>query len=1030
MSTITIVTLRVRSALPVLGALALITLVAIIALGTTAGSIRNGVAAGARVALANAAAQSAAVQISTHLAGDPATQAAAAAAAIDRMLPAGTVSVTSWVRSNAVPVLAGVPDAPGSRALFARIPDLSDRVEITAGSWPAEGTTAAAPVAVQADAAAALGLDVGDELTVGSTATPVDLQVAALWRASDPTASAWFADSAALAGGAGGAVGLFVLDGALTALPTQLFAVWTLSATPAAASDTNRAAVISGLDRLTDTVDAIPDVTDTSSSVEGELAGTLQRIDDAGRGATAIGISAVFIVGMLTIVALLQVSAVLVGSRRASSALLRARGLSRAQSALLAVTEALLVTVPAGLAGLAGTAGILSVITGTAALGHAQFVLPYALGVGLVSVLLLTVAVLSEPVGQGQSSRRPLAIFAVAFGTIGVAAGIALWQLHAQGSPVPAGSAAGADLVTAASPALALVTVAALGTSTFIWAAAGLSARSVRRGSVVAVLADRQLGVRATAHLVPILAVAVTIASAAFATGIATTWQSAQLQAHLVGTGPDIGIALRSDSTATADTEPVAATGYAALDGVRGASAALVTRVRVGADSIPFVSLRPDAAANLLGAAGDPLAKALRGTSPTGSGLAMPETATGVEATVSFGAAVPAATFAVSVWVADADGSLAHVPLAAANAGSATGRAVGVRAGALPAGTAPWRLLAVEAERIGTPDTAVPTLLVGGFASTADGTPTALEPGAEVSLDIAAALPRSRALISTDAPAAPLPVVVTSARAGRVDLAVGDPLDLGFGTSGATVTARVSSIIETLPGAASRLGIATDLAALNDATLQQGRVPQLAGNVWLDTGGADSPATDSVAVAASRVSGSTAVISSERTETSAPILEPAMNAFWIAAAAAGLLALITLAAFITDDSRSRRSALPVLRALGLSAAQQTAVRARELLIILGFAVLVGIVAGPLATTAAVAPFVAAAIPGAGGYVSVAPAFDLLRWLLFSTGIVAGALLVIGGSLRRLHRGLRQVTVPIGPQRPGPDPARTDPVVIS
>jgi hypothetical protein len=841
-----------------------------------------------------------------------------------------------------------------------------------------------------------------------------------------------------------------VVDEVLTALPTQLFAVWTLSATPAAASDANRAAVLSGLDRLTDTLDAIPDLTDTSSSIEGDLAGTLQRITDAGRGATAIGISAVFIVGMLTIVAVLQVNAVLVGSRRVQSELLRARGLSRGQTALLAGVEAVLVTLPAGLAGTALTAGILSVTTGTAPLGHALFVLPYAVGVGLVSVLLPTVAVLSDPGGTGPGSRRSLATFVGSFGIIGVAAAIATWQLHAQGSPVPAGDTAGADLVTAASPALALIAVAALGTVTFVATAGGLAARSARTGSVVALLADRQLGVRATAHLVPILAVAVTIASGAFATGIATTWQSAQVQAQLVGTGADIGINLRSDSTATADTEPVNATPYAALDGVHGASAALVTRVRLGADSIPFVSLRPDNAASLLGARDGTFAEALRGTSPSHSGLALPDPATGIQATVSFGDTVPAADFAVSAWVADADGSLARIPLTPANPGSGAGTvapAAGVRNGVLPAGTAPWRLLAVEAERIGTPDDAVPTLFADGFASTADGAATALEPSGAVTLDIAAALPRSRALITAGDEAEPLPVVVTSALANRVDLTVGAPVDIGFGTSGATVTARVSSIIETLPGAASRLGIATDLAALNNATLQQGRVPQLAGTVWLDIDPTVPAGSETIAVAAARLAGSTAVISSEQTDTSAPMLAPAMTAFWIAAAAAGLLALITLAAFSTDDARSRRSTPPVLRALGFTAAQQTAVRARELLITLGYAVLVGVGAGPIATVTAAAPFVAAAIPGAGGYVSVAPAIDPVRWAGFSAVVVAGGLLVIGVALRRLRAGLRPVATPAGPPHrtgaPGPahtgpahtdpatpDPAHTDPVVLS
>jgi len=1043
MSTMTIVALRVRAALPVLLSVALIVVVAVIALGSTAGLIQHGVATGATSTLQNATAQSAAVRISTHLADDSASQDAAATALFESALPPDTVTVTRSSRSLPVPLLG---NTAGATAIFAQVPDLADRVQFTAGVWPAENTGSAAedpgpaPVAVQADAAAALGLTVGDPVSVGTDTAAVDLEVAALWRATDPTAPAWFADSAAASGTSGGAAGLFVVADAFTTLPTQLFAVWTLSATPAAASDTNRLALVAGLSRLADVLDATPNLTETSSTVEGDLAGTLNRIETASRGATAIGVSAVFIVGMLTIVALLQVSTVLVGSRGVASALLRARGLSRGQSVQLAVSEALVVAVPAGVIGVAVTAAVLAVATGADPLGRASFAAPYAAAVALVSVVVLTVAALSDTSGAG--GRRSFSGFAIAFGVIGVAAALTTWQLHAQGSPVAAG---GADLVTAASPALALIATAALGTAAFIVFASALAARTARTGSALALLADRQLGQRAAAHLVPILAVAITVASAVFATGIAATWQSAQAQAQLVGTGADIGIALRTDGTAPADTDPVTAVRYADLDGVRDASAALVTRVRVGADSIPFVGLSPATADRMLGDRGAELAEALRGTTPANTGLLLPETATGVQATVSFPETTraPDADFAVAIWVADADGSLARVPLAVTGPGTDLPNST-VQTGTLPAGTTPWRMLAVEAERAGRPNDRVPVLLANGFASTTDGVATPVDPAREVSLEVAEKLPRSRTLITTDEQGepGPMPVAVTAAVAARLQLAVGDPLDIGFGTSGAAVDARVTGIIDALPGAASRLGITADLAAVNAATLRQGRIPVLAGNVWLstDTGSAragisegaaatTAGSAETVAVAVSRVSGSTAVISSPGTETAAPMLAPAINSFWTAAAAAGLLALITLAAFITNDARTRRPHLPVLQALGLSTVEQTTARARELLITLAFAVAVGTVAGVIATVAAVSPFVAAAIPGAGGYVSVAPAFAALPWLLFTLVFAAAALLVVGINLRRLRAGLRHGGAPGSiPPAAGPRHTRTEPAV--
>lgn len=995
MSTLGLAASRARAALPALLALALIVIVAVTALGSTAVLIQHRVAAGATVTLADAAAQSAAVRVTTHLADNAAAQDAAATGLFDDLFPEGTFTVLRSEVSLAVPVLAGGTAGPGSTALFARLPDLADSVTVTAGTWPVSGSPGEAPpVAVQADAAAFLGLGLGDVLTVGTAVAPVSFEVAALWLATEPTSPAWFADSAATAGRAGGASGLFVVEQDLNVLPTQHFAVWTLSATPAAAVDQNRAAVLAGLRQLAGRVDATPGLTVSSSTTEGDLAGTLQRIDAAGRGATAIGITAIFIIGMLGVVALLQVSTVLVGSRREQTALLRARGLALGQHAVLIVAEGLLVTIPGSLIGLVATGTLVAAATGSDPFGPASAAVPFALGVSVAGIAVLAVTVLSEPTGPGRTSRRSLTTFAVGFGIIAAAAVLALWQLHAQGSPVRSGSAGGADLVTATSPALALIAIAALGTMGFVVLAPLRAARAVRRGSVVSLLADSQLGSKATRYLVPILALAITIASAAFATGIATTWQSAQVQAQLIGTGAAVDIDLRTDGTAPAATEPVNATRYAALDGVRAAAAVLVSRVRLGSDSVPIVSIRPEQAQTLLGSAGGEFAAALRTTSPSGAQLELPATATGVEAAVSFGDTRPAASFAVSIWAADADGSLAKIPLAEPVGASG---ARSVYSGTLPAGTRPWRLVAVEAERSGPPDAAVPTLLVDGFAGTADGAASALDPAMAVSLDIAAALPRSRAVIGSAGPAA-LPVVVTKALADRVGVSVGDPLAFGFGASGPLLDAQVSTIVQSLPGSGSRLGIATDLAALNNATLQQGRSPELAGNIWLDT---DSP--DTTSEAATTVATSTAVLSTQRTTTAAPILQPAMDAFWIAAAAAGLLALITFSAFIIDDSRLRRSGIPVLRALGLSSTQLTRARARELLFVLVFALAVGAVAGLGATLIAVAPFVAAAVPGSAGYLSVAPALNPLPWLGFSTAVVAGAVLVIGVALTRLNR---------------------------
>jgi len=161
MSTGSIAVLRARAAVPALVSFALIVMVATIAFGATTGLIRSAVAEGGRETLAAAAAQASAVRLSVILSEDRDGQETAARSIFARSLPPGTVEVFTSSVSLPVPVLDGAPQGPppGTFALFASLPDLADRVDFTAGAWPAPDILdGVAPVAVQADAAAALAM--------------------------------------------------------------------------------------------------------------------------------------------------------------------------------------------------------------------------------------------------------------------------------------------------------------------------------------------------------------------------------------------------------------------------------------------------------------------------------------------------------------------------------------------------------------------------------------------------------------------------------------------------------------------------------------------------------------------------------------------------------------------------------------------------------------------------------------------------------------------------------------------------------
>ena len=955
MTTVGLFFSRVRSSTAVLVALAAVVAITTLTLGIALASVQRGVVDGSARVLDSAAPRSAAVRISTHLADDDLRQTAAALGLVDRLFPAGTVEVHSAQRSLPVDVLGA-----DAAAVFGVEPDLLDDATITDGQWPAEG------VAVQEDAAQALGLAVGDTFEAGDEAAPLSLTIAALWRADDPAAPSWFADSDVASGRDGDALGVIVVDPAtLRTLPTQLFTSWTLTATHAALDDENREAVSTGLDRLHDAVQATADVVDISSSTEGTLAATLDRIAGAERGARAIAASALVIVALLAVVALVQLAAVLVGSRRRQSDLARARGLSLRQLTVLTVGEALLVAVPATVLGSLPTLLLFGADTLFALVATACGVV-LATAACLLAVVLLD----ARPGARDASAARSPAAFLVAGSLVAVAAAFATVQLYNRGGVT------GIDLVAATSPALALVAAAALGAALFYPVSAGLARRAARSDRARTVLVARQLTRQVSRYLVPSLALAIAVASAVFATGLATTWATTERAVKTSAVAGDVSVSLQTDQTAAVTSAP-----FAALDGVDAASALVLATVVVGADRLPFVAVRPDAATRVLGDSGTQLAEAVATTSPDDPGPALAADATEITATLEFSGdgSAPTSTFDVGVWAADADGSLAKVPLTAD----------GTRwSGELPDGVAPWTVLAAESIRTGKPDPAASELAVSVDSA-----------GTSSTVELRTDSDTSRAIASfVDRDDEPLRVVVTTALATRTGFVVDDPLTFNFEPTGKNIEAVISAITPRIAGSSSKLAIATDLAALNTETVLPRSAPAEANEVWIATG-----APDRVAAEVARTASSTAVVANLASTSSQPVLAAALSAFWLAAGAAGLLALVAVGAFFTDDVRRRRADIAVLRALGFSPRQQASLRGGEQLVTSVFAVVVGAVAGAGVTALTVGAFIAATVPSSAALVTILPAFDPLPLAAFWAALALLALAmfaVLLGAVRR------------------------------
>jgi ABC-type antimicrobial peptide transport system permease subunit len=112
---------------------------------------------------------------------------------------------------------------------------------------------------------------------------------------------------------------------------------------------------------------------------------------------------------------------------------------------------------------------------------------------------------------------------------------------------------------------------------------------------------------------------------------------------------------------------------------------------------------------------------------------------------------------------------------------------------------------------------------------------------------------------------------------------------------------------------------------------------------------------------------------------------------WATAIGSVVLALAALGAVVGAQLRSRRDETAVLRALGFSARQQGALRRRELLAVVGFGALAGLVAGALVVIVVIAVFVRAAVPGSYPGIPTEVALDIP---LLGGALVCFAVLVL------------------------------------
>ena len=946
-------------------------------------------------------------RVSAPLADDAQAQDAAVRADIDASVRVNGRAVPLTVARDVVtlnPVAFDRLQGAPVRSSVASIPDLASRARLVAGAWPANPGQAS----MQADAAAALKVAVGDELKFPD-GTP--MTITATWRVSSVSDPRWLEDPVALSGvDTDTTPGWVVIDPSeWSATGAQPFARWTIG------PDAHRVTVaqLPALERAPDAVSNAVQKQDPGADVR--TAGSLQLglvpIQQNVQAAAAVSTAPLVVVALLGLITLVELAGMLTQLRSGETVLLRARGTSPRRFVAHGTMEGLLTAVPAAALGTGAAAGVL------AARGLAAEV-PVVAWVGAGACALAAVIVLGVSAARASRDRPPPSGARGAVGLRGSArlrstaawgalllvlllAIVAVSQFILYGSPLASVSGGGVavDPLAVSAPALAIAAIALLAVAAFPAVSRGLE-RLAGRATALDSLPLQQLARRSRAALSPILVLAFGVSGLILGACYSGTWADSARDTRQV----QVGASMRVTSV-----PPLSAPVARRVPGQTGAAPAAREDAQLGArlvDLLGIPATRISAAVTAVNGAVDPAALAAKVVSPVDRPQ-VPVSATGLE--VGFVAApANAAPTAGSVVLVDAVGAETAVNLIPSGDGLA---------GSLPSGVAPWTVhgislllpelqagatLVVEVRATGGSTAVIPldsSWVPSGGGNT--GPVAGARTDGQAGLRIVQEGPAGYVLLqSVRKGSARLPVVISRALSESAGLHVGSAGSMTLVTRGGSVPIKVAAIVPVIPGIESGEGILADLGALQDAAEREGLLQVSSGEWWIST---TSP---SAAAAAEKAALPDAGVAVAVPSAGEQVLESARVVVWIAGIATALLALLAIGAGLLAELRTRRGEVHVLQAVGATPRAQVNGRAREWAMLLGLGAAVGAVDGLVVCVLLVPSLARIAVPHALAGLRTSLNLDVpgaLGVLVVGAAALALLLLVIARTVRAQAR---------------------------
>lgn len=718
---------------------------------------------------------------------------------------------------------------------------------------------------------------------------------------------------------------------------------------------------------------------------------------DVGAAALASAAPAlVLMVAILAGTAVAQLARLVAAAREHETATIRARGLSRTQAWTTDAAEGAAVALAGAVLGVALAAGLAAVVGAAAADALAAW--PWAAGTALLLAVVFAVA-LRRGERTRTTTRVGRATTAAAVVVVLLATALVVWQL-------PLARGAGFDPIVAGAPAVvlmagALVALAVFGGAAVAWARPAAAFPGVQPGYPA-----RQVARRIPIYAVAVLLVALTIAQAVFASAYSATWTAMVTDSAAVRAGADLRV---DTSPQEARPDDVAA---ASVPGVDAAAPAFVEGIEIGDADAQLVAVPASEIGAVVSPAGGLIdTRALEAAATVEDAVVadpvpLGEGATGLRVSVravSDGDSLR--SLALAAVVLDATGAPARLQLDGDAIPNPDGSVTVVAEAALPEGTAPWRLLAIGADR-GRSFTVAAVRVTLESIDAVGGGPLEIQADAEFHPginDLVVWLADGGVLAGAgpDTEAPPVAAVVTADLAEHLGVGEGDAFEFRYAGTGRRGDALVSSIVDVVPGAASPLAFFAPMENLLVSQLQRGASFVAPNSVWA----AGDPAADD---ALSEALGDRPVATAAP-GVAADVVEALVPGWWIATAGATALSLVAAFAIVQTLAIARGRELGVLRALGIGAATQGRMRAAELGGVFGAALVLGTVAGGLASWLIVPELVRAVTPGilplAGGI-----SFSWAPLGLAAALLAAGLAVIVAAVAASVSRAARTQTV--------------------